>query len=266
MSSYALQISDEELNRYRNMAARAVETESTAWAASGFVSGARVADIGCGPAAVLVELARIVGPTGEAIGVERDPASAAMAEQVIAASGAVNTCLVRATAAQTGLQPGSIDAVMIRNVLIHNDADSIRDILDHVSSLLRPGGQLYVVDTDLEGARIVPVDADLEDQRRRYWDLLRRRGCDPRIGPRLGRLLAAAGFEQIRHDAWFVKLDTISAGTRPPEFAARQALIDDGLATIEDGERWDAARLRFLETPDPVAFLPFYRAVGRRPG
>jgi ubiquinone/menaquinone biosynthesis C-methylase UbiE len=255
MSGYALQISDAELNRYRNMAADSVSTP-----------GARVADIGCGPAAVLVELARIVGPTGEAIGVERDPASAAMAEQVITASGAVNARLVAAPAAQTGLQPASIDAVMIRNVLIHNDADSIRDILEHIASLLRPGGQLYVIDTDLESARIVPGDADLEDQRSRYWDLLRRRGCDPRIGPRLGGLLAAAGFDAVRHDAWFVKLDKIPTDTRPPEFAARQALIDDGLATAEDGERWDAARLRFLESADPVAFLPVYRAVGRKPG
>ena len=265
MSSYALQISDRELNRYRTMAARAVEMEAAAWTAAGFASGARVADIGCGPAAVLVELAGIVGPTGEAIGVERDPASATIAEQVIAASGAANASLVRAAAAQTGLPPGSIDAVMMRHVLIHNDADSIRDILDHVTSLLRPGGHLYVVDSDLEGARIDPVDADLEDQRRRYWELLRRRGCDPRIGHRLGRLLAGAGLEEIRHDAWFIRLDKIPADTQPPEFAARQSLIDDGLATAEDANRWDAARARFLETADPVAFLPFYRAVGRKP-
>jgi ubiquinone/menaquinone biosynthesis C-methylase UbiE len=266
MSSYALQISDTELSRYRNMAARALQQETAAWTTAGFVSGARVADIGCGPAAILVELARIVGPTGEAIGVERDAASATMAEQVIAASGAVNARVVRAPAAQTGLQPGSIDAVMVRNVLIHNAADSIRDILEHIASLLRPGGQLYVIDTDLEGHRVVPVEADLEDQRRRYWELLRRRGCDPRIGPRLGRLLADAGFDDIRHDAWFIKLDRLPVDTRPPEFAARQALIDEGLATTEDGERWDAALLRLRETANPAVFLPVYRAVGRKLG
>ena len=72
-STYALRLSDDELGRYRMMAARARAEEGDLWTAAGIVPGARVADVGCGPGAMLVTLAELVGPTGRVIGVDADP-------------------------------------------------------------------------------------------------------------------------------------------------------------------------------------------------
>ena len=69
-TNYALRLSDAELDRYTEMARHARLQELDLWTEAGVVPGARVADIGCGPAAVLAELAAIVGPTGVAVGVE----------------------------------------------------------------------------------------------------------------------------------------------------------------------------------------------------
>ena len=78
-STYALRLSDDELGRYRMMAARARAEEGDLWALAGIVPGARVADVGCGPGAMLVTLAEVVGSTGQVVGVDADPAAVAAA-------------------------------------------------------------------------------------------------------------------------------------------------------------------------------------------
>ncbi len=60
---YALTLDEVETARLRRMASRARRTEATLWKRAGFVSGARVADVGCGPGAVLRLLA---GPRASA--------------------------------------------------------------------------------------------------------------------------------------------------------------------------------------------------------
>ena len=72
VSEYTLALSDAEIGRYQMMARQAVAREGSQLAAAGVVVGATVADIGCGPAAMSVELARLVGPSGQVMAVERD--------------------------------------------------------------------------------------------------------------------------------------------------------------------------------------------------
>src|SRR5260370_41995804 len=48
---------------------------------AGIASGMRVLDIGSGPGDVAFLAARVVGPTGEAVGCQPDPAPAALAQQ-----------------------------------------------------------------------------------------------------------------------------------------------------------------------------------------
>src|SRR5207237_10474942 len=74
------------------------------------------------------------------------------------------TTLFRSDAASTGLAPGSFDVVMLRHVLGHNGGRQ-REIVGHLRSLLRAGGCLYLVDTDLTGLRIYPPDPGLRDMR-----------------------------------------------------------------------------------------------------
>jgi len=87
MTDYALQVSDEEIGRYRMMAERARTNEADLWAKAGIVPGATVADVGCGPAAVSVVMAAVVGPSGRVIGVERDESALAAARQVVEQAG-----------------------------------------------------------------------------------------------------------------------------------------------------------------------------------
>jgi SAM-dependent methyltransferase len=80
-AGYSLQLSDQERMRYRMMAASAADNEAAEWSAAGIGPGARVADVGCGPGAVLRLLADRVGPGGRAVGIDADPAAVSMARQ-----------------------------------------------------------------------------------------------------------------------------------------------------------------------------------------
>jgi ubiquinone/menaquinone biosynthesis C-methylase UbiE len=79
MPAYALTISDAEGARYQMMADNAATAEATDLAAAGIVAGATVADVGCGPAAKSIEIARMVGPSGQVIGVDSDEQALALA-------------------------------------------------------------------------------------------------------------------------------------------------------------------------------------------
>jgi len=100
---YSLALSDPELARYALMAADAVRSEAADWAMAGIAPGARIADIGCGPGAVLRLLAEHVGPGGSVTGVDADPAAVAIALEQVAGLAHAKVRVGRADA--TGLEP-----------------------------------------------------------------------------------------------------------------------------------------------------------------
>src|SRR4051812_17290419 len=147
MSEYTLVISEAEVGRYLFMAEMAHQSEATYWAEAGIVPGATVADVGCGPAAMSVVIAGLVGPAGRVIGVERDDASFAQAQQLVAQSGVTNVDLRQGEATATGIEPGSVDVVMMRHVLAHNGGHE-QEIVNHLATLVKPGGSVYLFDVD----------------------------------------------------------------------------------------------------------------------
>lgn len=261
MSDYALQLDAGEVARYRMMATMAQSAEAAEWASAGIVPGARVADVGCGPGAILTLLAEAVGPEGRAVGVDTEPATVAHAAGEVAAVAQAEVRAGRAEA--TGLDPRAFDVVMCRHVLAHNGPTEAA-IVAHLAELARPGGAVYLVDVDLTGARFVPPSAgfDLLD---RYREFHAAQGNDLQVGVRLGALLEDAGLtvEAFRCNTDVMRLPP---GLRPPVWAARHAMVAAGVITDDDVSRWEAA-FADLDTvvPRPWAFIPTFVAVGRRP-
>ena len=265
MAEYTLVLSDREVARYRMLAARAREDESADWARVGVAPGATVADVGCGPAAVSVLLAEIVGPEGRVIAVERDPQALAEARVLVEQAGATNVDLCAGDAADTGVDAASVDVAMLRHVLAHNGGRE-QAIVDHLAGLVRPGGCVYLVDVELTAGRSLGLDPDLVDLRERYIEFHRRLGNDPSVGLRLGQLLSRAGLEVIEHAGHWGVL-AMPTGMRHPAWAAREAMVGAGVASQADVVRWQAAYDRADASPDrPTLFLPILSAAGRRPG
>jgi len=263
MADYTLAVSEAEIARYRLMAQRALADETRQLALAGVATGAVIADVGCGPAAMSVELATMVGPTGRVIAVEREDEARAAARQVIAESGVENVELREGTATSTGIEPGSVDVVMMRHVLAHNGGDE-QTIVDHLASLVRPGGAVYLVDVDLTGMRILDGDPEIADLTPIYSEFHAARGNDPMVGLRLGKLLAEAGLEVADFTGSY-SIIVMPPGIRPPLWAAREAMLAQGAATQADVDRWGAAFDR-MDTAEarPTVFAPLFIGIGRK--
>ena len=264
MTDYALKLSEAELARYRVMAEHAAASEADLWEAAGVVEGVHVADVGCGPGAVSVELARVVGPRGSVVAVDRELATVEAARATAAEAGADNVTVSMGEAHATGIPEGSVDVVMIRHVLAHNGGRE-QAIVDHAASLVRPCGAVYLVDVDYSAFRVRPDEPDLADMGERYHEWHRRQGNDLSVGLRLGELLRAAGMDDVQHHGRF-DIFPVPSGLRTPPWAARDALVAAGLATDEDIVRWEAAFARVDTAPvRPTLFAPLFFAIGRRP-
>lgn len=263
MTEYTLAVTAPEIRRYRLMAERARTEEAELWSRAGIGPGAVVADVGCGPAAVSVLVAEIVGATGRVIGIEPDETARAAAHQLIAEAGVSNVEVRPGTATGTGIPPASVDVAMLRHVLGHNGPRE-QEIVDHLAGLARPGGSVYLVDVDGTALRMLDAEPELTDLFEKYVELHRRRSDDLRAGLRLGRLIDRAGLEVLLHEGRYSILP-LPPGLRPPAWAARQAMRSLGIASEDDVRRWedafarmDAALLR------PTLFVPWFVAIGTR--
>ena len=257
---YSLQLSEPEVARYRMMAASAADHEAAEWSAAGVRSGARIADVGCGPGAVLRLLAERAGPAGEAVGIDADPAAVAIAEQQTADLPQARVQVGQADA--TGLPPGAFDVVMCRHVLAHNGGREAA-IVGHLASLTAPGGCVYLVDVDATALRLTSAGPELDDLHERYAEFHRARGDDLSVGLRLGDLLGEAGLTVERY-ACRAPVVRVPPGMRPPSWAAREEMVAQGFATEADVERWAEgfARLDAAE-PRPWLFPASFVAIGR---
>jgi SAM-dependent methyltransferase len=261
MSQYHLALSDIERDRYRRMAGYAAEDEQLDLAAAVIGPGARVADVGCGPGAVTSVLADLVAPDGQVDGVDADEGAVACAVEELGGRAGTTVRVGRAEA--TGLEPGAYDVAMCRHVLAHNGGLEQR-IVDHLRSLVRPGGAVYLVDADLTGISVIPSDPDLV-LHQRYPDFHAAKGNDPQVGLRLGDLLETAGCTVERFHG-IGRVTRLPAGMRPPAWAAREAMVASGIVTDDDVARTGAALDR-IETSGtrPWLALTSYLAVGRVP-
>ncbi|MFE7174391.1 class I SAM-dependent methyltransferase [Streptomyces sp. NPDC057616] len=266
MADYSLTLSDSEIRRYRLMADAAERRERELWTTAGAGPGARIADVGCGPGAVAVRLARLAAPDGAVWAVDRDAGALAVASALAERSGvAVRTGL--APAERTGLDAGAFDLVMMRHVLAHNGGHE-QAIVDHLATLARPGGgTVYLVDVDISSSGLRNAPPAFDEMHELYGELHRRRGDDLNIGTRLDELLVAAGLDLVVFEG-HIDVVTPPPGMRGPAWAAREALVAEGLATLDDVARWDAA---LREAEEEVGsggrrfFAAHFVAVGRRP-
>jgi SAM-dependent methyltransferase len=146
-ATYILGSSDQERQRLMRQAELLAPLTRRFFLAAGLAPGMRVLDVGCGMGDVSLLVAEIVGPTGEVVGVDRDPAVLAEARARFAAAGIDNVSFLRADfRALDGA--ASFDAVVGRFVLIYQ-ADPVA-ALRALLPRLRAGGIVAFQEWDAE--------------------------------------------------------------------------------------------------------------------
>lgn len=161
---------------------------------AGIRPGMAVLDVGCGSGDVACDLARLVGPSGRVVATDIDAVKIEAARNQ-AAEQKIGNLEFRVANAGEGEPEPEFDLVHARFLLSH--LRNPEDALARIRRSLRPGGILVVADTDFRGHFCDPDCPALWRYVELYSRTVERRGGDANIGPRLPRLLAENGFENL---------------------------------------------------------------------
>ena len=115
---------------------------------AGVREGMKVLDIGCGPGDVSMLAARMVGPSGSVIGVDRSADALEIARKRASERGLLNVRFEQGDVASL-VHPQAVDVVIGRYILVHMPDPGA--LLRAASSWLKPGGRLAFHEIDLVG-------------------------------------------------------------------------------------------------------------------
>ena len=229
----------------------------------GDLTGARCLDAGCGGGDVTRELARRAGPAGHATGVDLDEAKLVLCREENADVRNIEFRGARVGEDDVG---GPYDLVYSRFLLTHlpNPAIAVRQFHD----VLRPGGRIAVEDIDFSGYTAHPFSAAHKRYAELYSKVVRLRGADPDIGPRLPSLLQRQGFTDL--DVTVVQPMGLTGEIKlmPPITveAISEAVVGAGLASAE--EMAALAQALYADAANPAVLCGNPRVVqvrGRKP-
>ncbi len=162
----------------------------------GLKAGMRCLDAGCGIGAITLELARRVGPAGQAVGIDLDHGYLELARQE--ASRQNLPAVFRAEGVTDLREEAAYDLVFSRFLLTHlpDPAQALAGLVRAV----RPGGVVVIEDVQFTGHFCYPACPAFDRYVNVYQEVVQKKGGDANIGPRLPGLLLDAGLEQVRFD------------------------------------------------------------------
>jgi ubiquinone/menaquinone biosynthesis C-methylase UbiE len=190
MSRYVISGGREGYERLRLLARVRWPETALLFADVGVGPGQTCLDLGCGGGAVTLELARLVAPSGSAVGIDMDAVKLELARTDAAEAGLSNAEFRRADVGEWS-DPEAYDVVYSRFLLEH--VPRPLDLLRRMWAAVRPGGALAVEDADFDGLFSDPPHEAFELWKRLNPEVLEHNGGDPRMGRKLHRLFLEAG-------------------------------------------------------------------------
>jgi tRNA A58 N-methylase Trm61 len=136
-SDYVLGSTDAEHERLIRQAARLAPLTERLFREAGIAPGQRVLDLGSGVGDVVMLVARLVGDSGEVVGIERDPRSLDRARARVAEAGLNNVSFIQSDVSQITASE-RFDAAVGRFILMWLPDPA--SVLRQLSLLVRPGG------------------------------------------------------------------------------------------------------------------------------
>lgn len=252
---YVIRGGVEGRERLRLLAEVAGPTTRALLARAGVGPGATCLDVGCGGGDVTIELARMAGPTGRALGVDLDDVKLGIARSEAAQAGIANVAF--AAHDVTTWEPAQpFDVVYARFLLTHlqDPAALLAAVCRHV----RPGGVVIVEDIDFRGHFAEPDCPALTRFVELYTEVVRRRGADANIGPKLPGLLRGAGLDDVQMN--LVHIAALDGGikllTALTYETITEPVLADGLAAPDELRASIEALHAFARDPHTVLAGP----------
>lgn len=163
--------------------------------------GFRVLDFGCGPGTISVGLAEAVGADGEVHGVDIEPSQIEIARAAAKAGGHDNATFRAGDVTDMPFADGYFDAAHCHTLLNH--VPDTRAALAEVRRVLKPGGLLGCRELFVASSFVEPGAEIIDEGWAIFTRLLAANGGHPQMGRELSRVLAQAGFADIRAGASF---------------------------------------------------------------
>lgn len=255
---YVLGTNDDELQRLGLQHSVWRPTALACWQQAGITVGWRVLDVGAGPGFATLDLAEMVGPTGEVIAVERSARFVEAGRAVCQARGLQQVRFYELDVMSDPLPTTGLDAVWIRWVASFVSSPAI--LVEKVAQAVRPGGvAIFHEYADYATWRVAPRSRLMEEFVENVMESWRAVGGEPDVALALPSLLNECGF-RLRSAAPRVFC------VRPRDYAWRwpASFIDINLNRLLDLKRVDeewagAVRREFHaveSNPDALMLTP----------
>jgi ubiquinone/menaquinone biosynthesis C-methylase UbiE len=164
---------------------------------AGIREGMKCLDLGSGGGEVTMAIAQLVGSTGKVVGIDLDEVKSRLARHK-ASDRQVSNVEYRLADVTEWEEDSVYDLIYARFLLTH-----LRDprlVVSRMLGALKPGGMAVVEDIDFAGHVCYPGCPAFDSYVSLYQEVVRLRGGDANIGPRLPCMLADAGFADLHID------------------------------------------------------------------
>jgi ubiquinone/menaquinone biosynthesis C-methylase UbiE len=215
-AGYALGYTESEMQRLIRQSALYAELTENLLRSAGISEGMRVLDVGCGSGCVSLLAARLVGPSGAVVGIDRSSQALALARLRADAEHFQHVTFIKGDLINPTCQ-GSFDALIGRFVLMYlpEPAIALRKLLRHV----RKGGIVAFQEMDMSAARPVPDMPTWQKCGEWIRETFRRAKVDIQMGPKLHATFLHAGLPQPQ-----MQLQARLGGV--PDFAPHEYITD----------------------------------------
>ena len=234
------------------------------WA--GIAPGMRVVDVGCGPGKTTHMLNELVQPEGSALGIDLSEERASFAQKYYSSD---TVSFARRDLLKPLSDLGEFDFAWVRFLLEYHLADSF-DLVRNVSSIIKPGGTLCLIDLDYNCLSHFGHTPRMERALAAIIkNVEQKENFDPYVGRKLYSFLYDLGYQDIdvkieAHHQIFGELKETDDfnWTKKVEVAARHYRFDEYPGGFE--EFLEEFR-EFFASPRRFTYTPLISCRGRKP-
>jgi SAM-dependent methyltransferase len=235
-NEYVLGTHDAEIERLGLQHSVWRSYSSRAWRAAGFTTGQTLIDVGCGPGYATLDLARIVGPRGRIIAIDR---SQRFLDALAAAPRTPGLGAIESHGLDLDLDPlPEVVADGAWTRWVYSFVSRPRELLGRVAARLKPGGAMVLHEyVDYRAWRLSGSSTVFEEFVREVMASWRDTGGEADIGLKLPGWLEQAGME-------VTSLRSMSEAVRPADYFWQwpRAFVGVGLERLVALGRIDSAR------------------------
>ena len=254
-----------ELERLKTQATMGWAKESRTLGWFGLRDGMSVLEVGSGPGFITGQLLDML-PSSRLTCLDLDPVLLERAKGYLR-DRAARVDFVQASIMDSGLPDNSFDFAYARLIFQHlpDRVGAAREIL----RVLKPGGKLVIldVDDDLNMLFDPPDPPEVKAINERAMEEHRAKGGDRRIGRKLWRIMAEAGFHDLDLELILIDSDSLGLDAFIEQFTPEtlQVEVKAGLLTEQEAEALWNAHTAFINSEYPYVALVAFMACGTKP-